>query len=163
MSREPFGELPINKMKIQSGLPFVFFISALLILPVLTKAQEGNHCSVKKSPYRLSMDSGKKVYTLYCMSCHQSDGIGVPNVNPPLNSKQVTGDKNTLINIVIKGSATHQEINGIVYSNVMPPNSGLNDQEIADVLTYIRNSFGNKTSAVKVSEVRSANSNLKKF
>jgi len=44
---------------------------------------------------------------------------------------------------------------------VMPPNSGLNDQEIADVLTYIRNSFGNKTSAVKVSEVKSASSNLK--
>jgi mono/diheme cytochrome c family protein len=150
-------------MKIKPGLPFVFFISALLILPVLIKAQEGNHCSVKKSPYRLSMDSGKKVYTLYCVSCHQPDGIGVPNVNPPLNSKQVTGEKNALINIVIKGSASHQEINGIVYSDVMPPNPGLKDQEIADVLTYIRNSFGNKTTAVKVSEVRSAKSNLKKL
>jgi mono/diheme cytochrome c family protein len=150
-------------MKIQSGLPFIFFVSAFLILPVLIRAQEGNHCAVKKSPYRLSMDSGKKVYTLYCMSCHQPDGIGVPHVNPPLNSKQVTGDKNTLINIVIKGSATYQEINGIVYSNVMPPNPGLRDQEIADVLTYIRNSFGNKTSSVKVSEIRSANGNLKKY
>ena len=37
----------------------------------------------------------------------------------------------------------------------MPPNPGLSDQEIADVLTYIRNSFGNKASAVKVSEVKS--------
>ncbi len=127
----------------------------------MIKAQEGNHCAVKKSPYRLSMDSGKKVYTLHCMSCHQQDGAGTPNVNPPLNGKQVTGDKNKLIGILIKGSSAHTEINGIVYSNVMPPNSGLNDQEIADVLTYIRNSFGNKTSAVKVSEVKSAGSNLK--
>ncbi|HTB27291.1 MAG TPA: cytochrome c [Puia sp.] len=148
-------------MKIQSGLPYFFFICSFIILPVLIKAQEGNHCAVKKSPYRLSMDSGKKVYTLHCMSCHQPDGVGIPNVNPPLNCQQVTGDKNKLINIIIKGSSAHQEINGIVYNNVMPPNSGLNDQEIADVLTYIRNSFGNKTSAVKVSEVKSAGSNLK--
>jgi mono/diheme cytochrome c family protein len=148
-------------MKIQSGLPSIFFICSFLMLPVLIKAQEGNHCAVKKSPYRLSMDSGKKVYTLHCMSCHQPDGAGNSNVNPPLNCKQVTGDKNKLIDIVIKGSSAHAEINGIVYSNVMPPNSGLTDQEIADVLTYIRNSFGNKTSAVKISEVKSASSNLK--
>ncbi len=148
-------------MKIQSGLPFIFIIGSFLMLPVLIKAQEGNHCAVKKSPYRLSMDSGRKVYTQHCMSCHQSDGVGILNVNPPLNCKQVTGDKNKLIDIVIKGSSTHAEINGVVYNNVMPPNSGLNDQEIADVLTYIRNSFGNKTSAVKVSEVKSVSSNLK--
>jgi mono/diheme cytochrome c family protein len=148
-------------MKIQSGFQFYFFISSFLILPFLIRAQEGNHCAVKKSPFRLSMDSGKKVYIINCTSCHHPDGMGVPNVNPPLNGKQVSGDKNNLIDIVIKGSATHAEINGIVYNNVMPPNPGLNDQEIADVLTYIRNSFGNKTSAVKVSEVKSASSNLK--
>ena len=43
----------------------------------------------------------------------------------------------------------------------MPPNPEMSDQEIADVLTYIRNSFGNKASAVKVSEVKSARSKLK--
>jgi mono/diheme cytochrome c family protein len=148
-------------MKIQSGLPIIFFICSFLMLPVLVRAQEGNHCAAKKSPYRLSMDSGKKVYTFHCMSCHQPDGTGTSNVNPPLNCKQVTGDKNKLIDIVIRGSSTHAEINGVVYSNVMPPNSGLNDQEIADVLTYIRNSFGNKTSVVKIWEVKSASSNLK--
>ena len=148
-------------MKIRSGIQFNFFICCFFLLPVLIKAQEGNHCSVKKSPYRLSMDSGKKVYTLHCLACHQADGIGVPNVNPPLNIKEVTGDKNKLNSIVIKGSATPEEINGITYYNVMPPNPGLNDQEIADVLTYIRNSFGNKASAVKVSEVKSVRSKLK--
>ncbi len=148
-------------MKIQSGLPFIFFICSFLMLPVLIKAQEGNHCAAKKSPFRLSMDSGKKVYMLHCTSCHQPDGVGIPNVNPSLNSQQVTGDKNKLIGIIIKGSSAHQEINGIVYNNAMPPNSGLNDQEIADVLTYIRNSFGNKTSVVKIWEVKSASSNLK--
>ena len=148
-------------MSIRSRFQFTFFIICFFQVPFLLKAQEGNHCAVKKSPYRLSMDSGKKVYTLQCTSCHQADGMGVLNVNPPLNSKQVTGDKNKLIGIVIKGSSTHEEINGIAYNNVMLPNTLINDQEIADVLTYIRNSFGNRASVVKLSEVKSVRSKLK--
>jgi mono/diheme cytochrome c family protein len=148
-------------MKIHHWVQFIFFICCFFQLPALSKAQDGNHCAAKKSPYRLSMDSGKKVYTLQCINCHQADGMGVPNANPPLKSKLVTGDKNKLIGIVIKGSATHEEINGITYYNVMPPNPGINDQEIADVLTYIRNSFGNKVSVVKVSEVKLVRIKLK--
>jgi mono/diheme cytochrome c family protein len=148
-------------MKIYPGTLSIFFIFCFSYLPVLLKAQEGNHCAVKKSPYRLAMDSGKKVYSLQCMTCHQADGLGVPKVNPPLNNKKVTGDKNKLIGIVINGSATHEEINGIIYNNAMPPNPGIKDQEIADVLTYIRNSFGNKVSMVRVSDVKSVRSKLK--
>ena len=148
-------------MKIHSGSLSNFFICFCFLLPVLIRGQEGNHCAVKKSPYQLSMDSGKKVYTLHCLSCHQSDGVGLPNVNPPLNIKQVTGDKDKLIGMVIKGLTTHEEINGVIYNNVMPPNPGQSDQEIADVLTYIRNNFGNKASAVKVSEVKSARTKMK--
>ncbi len=148
-------------MKIHSAPLSNFFICFCFLFPVLIRAQEGNHCAVKKSPYQLSMDSGKKIYTMYCLSCHLADGIGLTNVNPPLNIKQVTGDKDKLIGIVIKGLSTHEEINGIIYYNVMPPNPGLSDQEIADVLTYIRNSFGNKASAVKISEVKSARTKMK--
>jgi mono/diheme cytochrome c family protein len=148
-------------MKIHSGPRFIIFFCFIFLLPALIKAQEGNHCVVKKSPYRLSMDSGKKIYTLQCMNCHQTDGIGVLNVNPPLKSKRVTGDKNKLIGIVMKGSATNEVINGITYYGVMPPNPGLNDQEIADVLTYIRNSFDNKASIVKAMEVKSMRIKLK--
>ena len=45
---------------------------------------------------------------------------------------------------MIKGLDTHEEIDGVKYQNVMPPHPEMKDQEIADVLTYIRNSFGNK-------------------
>jgi mono/diheme cytochrome c family protein len=148
-------------MSIRSRLQSTFFIICFFLLPLFLKAQEGNHCAVKKSPYRLSMDSGKKVYSLQCVTCHQADGLGVPNLNPALNSKKIMGDKNKLIGIVINGSATHEEINGIIYNNTMAPNPGIKDQEIADVLTYIRNSFGNKVSMVRVSDVKSVRSKLK--
>lgn len=147
-------------MKIYRGIHFILFIYFFSQFPVLLRAQEGNHCSVKKSTYSLSMDSGKKVYMLQCVTCHQADGTGVPNVNPPLNGKQVTGNKNKLINIVIKGSAGLVEINGISYNNPMPPNAVIKDREVADVLTYIRNSFGNKASTVRESEVKSVRSKM---
>lgn len=132
-------------------------------MPVFLKAQSGrvgNHCAVQKSPFRLSMDSGKVVYMAQCSSCHQADGMGDSTLNPPLNGKSIVGDKKNLINIVIRGQ-NHAEINGKIYQNTMPPNTEIKDQEVADVLTYIRNSFGNKASTVKVSEVKSTRSTQK--
>jgi mono/diheme cytochrome c family protein len=141
-----------------------FFLPVLLIFltcaPVLLMAQAA-HCAVKKSPFRISMDSGKVVYAGQCLVCHQADGLGVSNMNPPLTGKQVSGDKSKLISIVITGLATHQEIEGQSYPNVMPANPNMKDEEIADVLTYIRNSFGNKATSVKTSEVKTTRSKLK--
>ncbi len=108
------------------------------------------------------MDSGKVVYTAQCSSCHRTDGMGDSTLNPALNGKSITGDKNSLIEIIIKGQR-HTEINGKVYQNAMPANSEIKDKEVADVLTYIRNSFGNKASAVKGSEVKSARGKLNKI
>jgi mono/diheme cytochrome c family protein len=136
------------------------FILFLIAIPAFLNAQD-NHCVVKKSPFRLSMDSGKKVYTLQCLACHQADGLGAPPMNPPLTGKQILADKKKLIGIVIKGLDTHEEIDGVKYQNVMPPHPEMKDQEIADVLTYIRNSFGNKAVSVKASEVKSVRGKLK--
>jgi mono/diheme cytochrome c family protein len=138
-----------------------FFIFLLLLLGMVRVSAQENHCVVKKSPYRLSMDSGKKIYTLQCLTCHQADGLGAEPINPPLTGKQVSGDKKKLIEIVIRGLNTHEEIDGVKYQNVMPPNPEIKDQQIADVLTYIRNSFGNKAASVKVSEVKAVRGKLK--
>lgn len=101
------------------------------------------------------MLNGKKVYDLYCQACHQSDGNGVPRLNPPLaGTVYVTGSKTRLIDIVLKGLSDPLEINGEEYNNPMAAHSFLTDQQIADVLTYIRNSFGNKAGAVSVAEVK---------
>jgi mono/diheme cytochrome c family protein len=103
-----------------------------------------------------SMERGSKVYAQYCLSCHQAKGSGVPGLNPPLkNSPYVQGDESRLINIVLNGRTEGVEISGETFTNPMPPfGATLKDEEIADVLTYIRNSFGNKADAIKVSQVK---------
>jgi mono/diheme cytochrome c family protein len=108
-----------------------------------------------QAPKPMATDAGKKVYLKNCMVCHQADGAGVPGLNPPLGKTDwVNGDKRRLINVVLKGLETEIEVNGEVYANPMPAQPQLTDQEIADVLTYIRTNFGNKASVVTPAEVK---------
>ena len=104
---------------------------------------------------KATMARGKKVYNIYCSTCHQMDGGGVPGLNPPLEKiSYVLGSKTRLIRIVLKGMNTHEEIDGETYSNVMAPFNYLTDQQISDVLTYIRNSFGNKAVMITPGDVK---------
>lgn len=106
-------------------------------------------------PERATMERGKKVYVAYCLSCHQADGGGVPNLNPPLEKTSfVSGSKTKLIRVLLNGMNTHEEIDGETYSNTMAPFNYLTDQQIADVLTYVRNSFGNKATVVTSGDVK---------
>ena len=108
--------------------------------------------------------AGQKLYSKdgYCTTCHQTNGKGLPSSGfPPLsNSIWVTGNQERLIKLVIKGIMGPMELNGVKYAGQVPmtPYGGLmSDKEIASVLTYIRNSFGNKATAIdpeKVKEVR---------
>lgn len=92
-----------------------------------------------------------------------ADGGGVPNMNPPLvKTSYVLGDRKRIIKVVLNGFTQNVDIDGESYSNNMPPQNFLKDQEIADVLTYVRNSFGNKAAAVKVAEVKAVRSTNKK-
>jgi mono/diheme cytochrome c family protein len=150
------------KFKRARLLPLVIF--CLICLPGLSIAQgnhDGNHCAVQKSPFRMSMDSGKVIYARQCASCHGADGLGSTNICPPLDAVVINGDKTNLIQIVIEGLKANETKNGKTYSRAMPPGPDLKDQEVADVLTYIRNSFGNKASAVRAAVVKSVRSQLK--
>ena len=103
----------------------------------------------------VKMESGRKVYQVYCQSCHMEDGGGVPGMNAPLaGSKYIGGDKEKLASIVLHGSAAFANDTERKYQNKMPALANLTDKEIADVLTYIRNSFTNKASAVEPEEVK---------
>ena len=103
--------------------------------------------AIAKSP-------GQVVYEQNCLTCHQANGSGVPNLNPPLRGTDwVLGDKTRLINVVLKG-LQGQEVEGDAYDNAMPAHDFLTDTQIADVLTYIRSSFGNKADAITADEVK---------
>lgn len=110
----------------------------------------------KKAQFdKASFERGKIVYESYCLVCHQADGSGVQNLNPPLiKTKWVLGDKSELINILLNGLDKEIDINGDVYSNPMPSQAHLTDQEIADVLTFVRNSFSNQAPGIKPADVK---------
>ncbi len=98
---------------------------------------------------------GEKVFNVYCAACHQKDGKGASGRFPPLaGTNWVTGDKKRLIGIVLKGLEGSIVVNGENYINAMPQHSFLSDQEVASVLTYIRQNFGNKASDVTSEEVK---------
>ena len=124
-------------------------------------AQSQNKSHVQSSS-KASQLRGKEVYKLHCLACHQVDGSGVPNMNPPLSkTKWVMGSKSVLIHQVLVGSQGKVEIDGDKFHNTMPPLPTLTDQEIADVLTYVRSNFKNKYSAVTVAEVKAQRSKVK--
>jgi mono/diheme cytochrome c family protein len=147
------------------------FAIVLLLIASISNAQTKKIVTkqatrvVTKSPgssLKTSIARGQIVYTKICLTCHQVDGSGVPNMNPPLiRTKWTLGSKNVLIQQVLKGSSGKVEIDGDTFSNTMPPLKTLSDQQIADVLTYVRNSFGNKVSAVSVGEVKAIRAKTK--
>jgi mono/diheme cytochrome c family protein len=110
-----------------------------------------------------SVARGKTVYLQRCMVCHQADGGGVPKLNAPLDgSSAVNGtDVAKLIKYIVKGFADRVEIDGELYSNAMPAAADLTDQQIADVLTFIRSNWSNKAGPVTSLQVKQTRSKLK--
>ena len=127
------------------------------VLLALTSFAQQKKTISKKMPAtspKASTAAGELVYTQFCVSCHLPDGGGVENLNPPLiKTSFINGDKTRLITTILNGMS-QVEINGERYNNVMPAFNYLTDKQVADVLTYVRNSFGNKKPAVTVTDVK---------
>ncbi|MDP4249280.1 MAG: cytochrome c [Bacteroidota bacterium] len=133
----------------------IAFFTVAAFIPVVVLAQ-GNHCVAQKSPMKMAVAAGQPVYVSKCQTCHQADGSGLPDKTPSLiKSKQITGDKRPLIELLISGHLQQPAVQGKKYSQTMPAYPEMSDDEIANVLTYIRRSFGNKGSLIKPSEVKS--------
>lgn len=106
---------------------------------------------------------GQKIYYTYCGACHQKNGLGASGRFPSLaGTPWVVGDKAKLIELVLKGLEGQITVNGESFDGIMPQHSFLTDAEIANVLTYVRESFGNKVSAVTAEEVANVRKSLKK-
>lgn len=102
---------------------------------------------------------GKAVYTKYCLTCHQADGSGVPGMHPPLGPGSWAGkDPKELIAIMMKGLSGKIEVDGEIYKGFMPSHAQLTDEEIADVLSYMRSSFGNSFDPVDAELVKKVRS-----
>ena len=139
----------------------IVFTYIAVLLALTSVAQEKKAISKPvPSSSKSSIAAGELVYTQFCVSCHLPDGGGVENLNPPLiKTTYINGDKARLITTVLNGMS-QVEINGERYNNVMPAFNYLTDKQVADVLTYVRNSFGNKKPAITVADAKQVRAKL---
>lgn len=108
----------------------------------------------QKFDLKASISRGEEVYNTYCMSCHQMQGEGIEDIYPPLaKSDYLMADKNRSIVQTLYGVSGEIKVNGKVYTSDMT-GFDLSDQDVSDVLNYVRNSFGNKGVAVTPQEVK---------
>lgn len=134
----------------------VFYLWAQPKKPAQTQPKKPASAQAKTAGVtQASTERGRQLYLQICAACHQKDGGGVPRLNPPLiKTDYVAGDKTRLIRIVLKGLNEPIEIDGEEYTNAMPGQPHLTNQQIADVLTFVRSNFGNKASAITPAEVK---------
>ncbi len=98
--------------------------------------------------------AGGNLYKTYCMGCHQGEGQGMQGTFPPLaKSDYLMTDKSRAIETVVNGLTGAIEVNGQRYNGVMPPMGHLKDDQIADILSYVRHSWGNEGDAVSAADV----------
>ena len=156
--------MPYKKV-LPSTIGLLFFFVFGLKTNVLNLATDFSSPSKNSSILRIplknfNLPDGKNIYQIYCLTCHQEDGEGVPSMNPPLNSGYAAGEKSKIIEILLKGLKGKVKIDGKYYTNIMASQAFLKDDQIAAVLTYVRSSFGNKASMVLPEDVKQVRSKL---
>lgn len=136
---------------------FAFLASVALAGP----PKKGAAKSVEPTPEM--MKSGEAVYAKVCTVCHQKTGLGLAPLFPPLaGSDYLMADKKRSIVGVLAGQSGPMVVNGKQFNQVMPPLPTLTDVEVASVLTFVRNTWGNKGEAVTAEEVKAVRATLSK-
>lgn len=106
-----------------------------------------------------SINRGAEIYSDFCINCHMANGEGVEKTFPPLaKSDFLLNKREESIRGVKYGQQGYILVNGVAYNNIMPP-MGLEDEEIADVMNYVLNSWGNKSDSIVTPEEVSMNVN----
>lgn len=130
-------------------------LTAALAVLMISSAFKPQDDKLKKS-----MAAGQDVYAGICLACHMQNGSGIAGVFPPLaKSDFLMKDVDRNIKNLIEGLSGEITVNGTKYNQVMPA-TGLDDQDIADVLNYVMNSWGNESddfvTKAKVAKVRAS-------
>ncbi len=128
-----------------------FFIGYLILIALLA------NMLYQDKELTESMARGKEIYADFCVTCHLDNGEGVLNTFPPLaKSDYLANNRIPSIRGVKDGQRGEIAVNGVVYNNTMMP-LGLEDEEIADVMNYVMNSWGNQqdkpVTPAEVSEI----------
>jgi len=108
----------------------------------------------QKFDLKASIERGKEVYDINCTSCHMEKGEGLEGAFPPLaKSDYLMADKARSIKQILNGASGEMVVNGKTYNGEMPA-MDLTDEQVSNVLNYVRNSWGNKSAAVTPAEVK---------
>jgi len=100
---------------------------------------------------------GKSLYLTHCSNCHQADGKGLGELYPPLaGSDYLMKDPTDITCLIKNGISGEIVVNGITYNQPMPAQSNLTNIEIAEIITYVANSWGNKSGLHEVSKIEKA-------
>jgi mono/diheme cytochrome c family protein len=129
--------------------PKIFTLGFLLCITSLIRAED------KNAPSAEVMKRGQAIYSKTCIACHQPTGLGIVPVFPPLaESEWVAMSPSIPVRNILHGMTGSVTVKGVTYNSMMPPVAGLSDGDIADVVTYVRNSFGNTGTAVTEDDVK---------
>ena len=132
------------------GLAF----AALVHAPALAQQVHAAEAAASARPTAAQLAAGEEVYKSLCMACHQADGKGIAGSFPPLaQSDFLRADPDRAVKIVVNGLQGEAVINGAKYNGVMPAMTQLSDQQIADAITYVLNSWGNSNGSVSTTRV----------
>jgi nitrite reductase (NO-forming) len=114
----------------------------------------GTHLQRVAAVSTSASDHGKGIYERICTTCHQPDGRGMPGVFPPLaQSDFLMENAERAVGVLLEGLQGPITVNGQTFNGAMP-NFSLKDDEIAAVLSYVRNNFGNSGSTVTAADVK---------
>ena len=126
-------------------------VAAMLLSGITIAAQPETGAATKEQ----QMSAGEAVFNSNCSVCHQPSGAGLPNVFPPLaKSDFLMADIPRAIGIVLYGKSGPVTVNGNGFDSVMPPMGQLSDEQLANVLTYVTNSWGNSGASIAAAQVR---------
>ena len=158
---------------LQAPLIFVFVFGCLIFVCSIQLAHTTNDFQLhppkeiveltpeEKEALRLDrkISSGEKIFAVRCASCHQANGLGITGQYPPLaGSKWATANPEIITNIILKGLKGEIVVKGETYGTSAAVNMAavaINDREIANVVTYVRQAWGNDANEVFEDEVAS--------